>query len=109
EVRLFDLHEPRCLRLEGGASGRLGASRGEAAIRLVPEVGGTRVDYLYGVDLTGKIAAVGGRMIESAARVIIGEAFKRLARRAEPGGGAGPGSLIAAIIAWLRNLVGGRL
>jgi hypothetical protein len=48
-------------------------------------------------------------MIESAARVIIGEAFKRLTRRAEPGGGAGPGSLVAAIIAWLRNLVGGRL
>ena len=108
KVRLFDLNEPRCLRLEGGASGRLGASRGEAAIRLVPEVGGTRVDYLYGVDLTGKIAAVGGRMIESAARVIIGEAFKRLARRAEPGGGAGPGSLFAAIVVWLRNLVGGR-
>jgi 2-furoyl-CoA dehydrogenase large subunit len=109
EVRLFDLKQPLSLHLEGGASGRLGASRGEAAIRLVPEIGGTRVDYLYGIDLTGKVAAVGGRMIESAARVIIADAFKRLARRAEPGGGVGgPNSIFAVVIAWLQKIVGGR-
>ncbi len=108
EVRLSDLDEPRSLRLEGGASGSLGTSRGEAAIRLVPEDGGTRVDYRYGVDLSGKVAAVGGRMIEGAARVIIGETFKRLARRAEPGGGDERGSPFAAFIEWLRSLLGGR-
>jgi 2-furoyl-CoA dehydrogenase large subunit len=108
DVRLFDLDAPRSLRLEGGASGSLGASRGEAAIRLVPEGEGTRVDYRYGVDLSGKVAAVGGRMIEGATRVIIGEVFKRLARRAEPGGGEVATSRFAGLIAWLRTLLGGR-
>lgn len=107
-VRLFDLNEPYSLRLEGGAQGSLGRSCGEAAIRLVPDGETTRVDYRYGVDLTGKVAAVGGRMIEGAARMIIGETFKRLARRAEPGGGEDRGSMFAAIITWLRSLLGGR-
>ena len=101
-VRLFDLNEPRSLRLQGSASGALGASRGEAAIRLEPEGEDTRVQYVYGADLTGKVAAVGGRMIKSAARIIIGDAFKRLARRAEPGTGRSIGSIIVAMIEWLR-------
>ncbi len=109
DVRLFDLDPPHSLRLEGGASGALGSSRGEAVVRLVPQDDGTRLDYRYGVDLSGKVAAVGGRMIEGAARVIIGEVFRRLARRAEPGSGEGKSvSRWATIVAWLRALTGGR-
>jgi 2-furoyl-CoA dehydrogenase large subunit len=84
EIHLSDLHPPQALRLTGSASGRLGASRGEGIVTLAQEEGGTRVSYRYGVDLSGKVAAVGGRMMEGASKVLIGEFFKRLARRAEP-------------------------
>ncbi len=39
---------------------------------------GTRIDYAYGVDVSGKVAAVGGRMIEGAAKILINQFFKRL-------------------------------
>ena len=84
EVEMSDLQPPRTLRLQGGASGSLGDSRGEAVVRLAAEGEGTRVDYRYGIDLGGKVAAIGGRMINGAARVLIGEFFKRLARHANP-------------------------
>jgi 2-furoyl-CoA dehydrogenase large subunit len=114
DVRLTDLDRPKALRIAGEAAGALGASRGEGVVRLVPDGEGTIVDYRYGVDLSGKVAAVGGRMIEGAARLLIGELFKRLARRAEPAKAvsrpepvAGAG-LLARLVAWLRALIGGR-
>lgn len=84
DVDLFDLDAPRSLRLKGGARGALGASSGEAVVSLVAEEGGTVIRYRYGVNLTGRVAAVGGRMLEGAARMIIREFFNRLGRRAEP-------------------------
>ena len=102
EVEMFDLDPPLAMRLKGGASGALGASRGEAAVRLTPEGGGTRVSYTYGVDLTGRAAAVGGRMLEGAARLIVGEFFNRLARRAAPDRASrgGEGGLMRRLRRW---------
>lgn len=100
EVELSDLDPPRSLRLSGGARGALGASKGEASVRLVPEGNGTRIEYVYGANLTGKVAAVGGRMLEGAARVLIGEFFKRLARRTAPEGTPADG-FAARIRSWL--------
>ncbi len=84
DVALSDLDPPHSLRLTGGAKGALGASQGEALVRLVERDGGTQIDYRYGANVSGKVAAVGGRMLEGAARVLIGEFFKRLALRALP-------------------------
>jgi 2-furoyl-CoA dehydrogenase large subunit len=106
EVRLFDLDPPRALRLVGSASGGLGASQGEGVVTLSSEDGGTRVNYRYGVDLSGKVAAVGGRMIEGASKVLIGEFFKRLARRAEPP--AAKVSLWAKLRALFARFTGGQ-
>lgn len=88
EVALHDLVRPHSLRLKGGARGKLGTSEGEAAVRLATDGDGTRIEYTYGVDLSGKVAAVGSRMLDGAARMIIGEFFRRLTKRAEPEGGA---------------------
>ena len=109
EVRLSELHPPHSLRLGGSASGSLGSSTGEAAIRLTPEGARTRVDYLYGADISGKVAAVGGRMLEGAARVIISDTIKRLARKAEPVSAPGErASAFARLLDWLHLLFGGR-
>ena len=84
EVRLSDLDPPHSLRLDGAAAGLLGRGIGEAMVTLTPEGAGTRLSYRYGVDLSGKVAAVGGRMLGGAARMLIAEFFERLAGQASP-------------------------
>jgi 2-furoyl-CoA dehydrogenase large subunit len=88
ETRFLNLVMPRTMDFEIAASGPLGSSRGAGTVELVPENGGTRVRYDYAVDLSGKIAAVGSRMLESASRVLIGTFFEALAGRASPAGAA---------------------
>jgi 2-furoyl-CoA dehydrogenase large subunit len=79
EVALSDLQPPRALRLKGSAAGALGSARGSGEIRLTATEDGTRVDYVYAVLIGGKVAAVGGRLLDGAARGVIGQIFKRLA------------------------------
>lgn len=78
DVALQDLDPPRALRLVGSAEGPLGSSRGEGTVTLTATDGGTRIDYTYAVRISGKVAAVGGRLIDGAARTLIGHFFERL-------------------------------
>jgi 2-furoyl-CoA dehydrogenase large subunit len=78
EVALSELDPPRAITLSGELSGPLGSSRGGGRVRLAPTEGGTRVDYDYHVAISGTVAAVGGRMLEGAARMVIGQFFERL-------------------------------
>ena len=66
-------------------------------MRLEPDARGTRVRYDYVFEITGKVAAVGGRMLDGAARVVIGQFFERLI--AQAGGQSLPASL-----SWWRRL-----
>ena len=50
-------------------------------LRLEPCETGTRVAYDYEVHLAGKVAAVGGRMLQGAARVLIGQFLAALIRQ----------------------------
>lgn len=81
-VRFTDLVVPATLAFRVEASGPLGSSRGSGSARLEEESGGTRVHYQYTLEISGKIAAVGSRMLEGAARVLIGAFFETLARQA---------------------------
>ena len=59
----------------------------KAASRFVPTPdGGTAIRYVYEAGIGGKVASIGGRLLDGAARVIIGQFFAALARQA--GGGA---------------------
>ena len=78
-VGLSDLDPPRSVTLSGGLDGPLGSSLGEGRVRLEPGDGGTEVAYTYTVEVSGKVAAVGGRMLEGAARFVVGQFFERLA------------------------------
>ncbi len=87
DVKLSDLDPPRAVTLGGAAEGALGFGSGEGRITLVPaENGGTTVRYVYEAAIGGKVASIGGRLLDGAARVIIGQFFAALARQA--GGGA---------------------
>ena len=79
-VRLFDLDAPRHASLAGEVLGPLGTGTGEGKVLLEPIEGGTRVTYSYKVRVAGKVAAVGGRMLDGAARALIGQFFTALVR-----------------------------
>ncbi|WP_441251954.1 xanthine dehydrogenase family protein molybdopterin-binding subunit [Tardiphaga sp. 71_E8_N1_1] len=90
EVVLSDLDEPRAVTLGGSAEGALGFGGGEGRITLSPEGNGTRVNYEYEALIGGKVASIGGRLLDGAARAVIGQFFTALAREAGGSGVATP-------------------
>jgi 2-furoyl-CoA dehydrogenase large subunit len=80
-IRLEDLVEPRSFKLVGEGIGALGQARGEGVVVLSPNAAGTSVSYRYSVEVGGKVAAVGGRMLEGAAKVLVAQFFQRLISR----------------------------
>ena len=81
DIALFDLDEPKQLSLRGSVIGALGSGSGEGTVTLEPSDGGTLVKYNYEVKVAGKVAAVGGRMLDGAARALIGQFFNGLVRQ----------------------------
>jgi len=89
EVTLSEPDPPRAVTIGGRAEGALGFGEGEGRITLAPnDRGGTTVRYVYDAAIGGKIATIGGRLLDGAARVVVGEFFAGLARHA--GGSARP-------------------
>ncbi|GEO42539.1 carbon monoxide dehydrogenase [Skermanella aerolata] len=82
EVELTDLDPPRALTLSGRGSSALGFGEGSGHVTLEAAADGTRVVYRYDAAVGGKVAAVGGRMLDSATRMLIGQFFDRLIARA---------------------------
>jgi 2-furoyl-CoA dehydrogenase large subunit len=83
-VELSELDPPRAGVLSGTLEGPLGAGSGRGRLVLASDSGGCRISYDYDVHLTGKVAMVGGRLIEAATRHLIGEFFRRFAQAAAP-------------------------
>lgn len=79
EIQLSELDPPHGLTLSGSAEGPLGSGAGSGRVELTADGIGTRVSYDYSAEIGGKVAAVGGRMIDGAARILFSEFFKRLA------------------------------
>ncbi|MBV8095669.1 MAG: molybdopterin-dependent oxidoreductase, partial [Acetobacteraceae bacterium] len=100
DVRLSNLDPPRAATLSGSIIGALGTGSGSGRITLAPAgPGNTVLSYTYEAAVGGKVASVGARLLDGAARVIIGQFFAALARRAGP---APPRlGLIARLLAWL--------
>jgi 2-furoyl-CoA dehydrogenase large subunit len=101
DVKLLDLDAPRAATLAGTVTGGLGNGGGTGRITLTPDAhGGTVVAYTYEASVGGKVAAIGARLLDGASRVIIGQFFAALARKAGGRGAAAPG-LIARILVLL--------
>jgi 2-furoyl-CoA dehydrogenase large subunit len=106
-IELTDLEEPHRATLSGTADGPLGSSRGRGSFTLEASDTGSTVSYEYSVELSGKVAAVGGRMIQGAARQLIDRFMRSLVIQA--GGGTQPVQERQpfSLFAWLRRLFGG--
>ncbi len=80
EVHLTDMHPPNSILLSGAGQGALGAGSGEGVLTLEDDsAGGSTLTYRFSVDVNGKVAAVGGRMLDSVARMLASEFFDALA------------------------------
>lgn len=82
EISLSDLDPPHRLRLAGAGMSSLGSARGEGLVELSAIETGTRLSYDYEAEVSGKVAAVGGRMLEGAAKIVLNELFESLGRQA---------------------------
>ncbi len=95
QVELTDVVEGHSYRISGkGKGGAAGGASGGASVRLeeVPE--GTRLAYDVDAKVTGKLAQLGGRLIDGFAKKMADEFFDRFKAHVEgPGeaGATGPG------------------
>ena len=80
DITLSDLDAPRAVTLTGVVTGALGDARGAGRITLTPDAGGTKVAYDYDAAIGGKVASIGGRLLDGAARVVIRQFFAALVR-----------------------------
>lgn len=81
-VSLHDLNPPDSLQLRGSGSSAMGSAEAFATVTLTALEGNrTRLDYDYEATVGGRIASVGGRMLQSASKMIIGQVFSRFSRR----------------------------
>ncbi len=77
-IALEDLDPPRSCKLKGeGQGGVAGFARGEADILLTPGEGGTTLSYTAQAAIGGKLAQIGQRLIDGAARQIADDFFVR--------------------------------
>jgi hypothetical protein len=78
QVELSELNPPNSYKLSGkGSAGGMGAAKGSAMVRLVPNGAGTQLTYDVDADVTGKFAQLGSRLVQGTANMLAGEFFTR--------------------------------
>jgi carbon monoxide dehydrogenase subunit G len=78
KVKLSDLDPPNGYRISGeGSGGVAGFAKGAAVVRLADEGGGTLMRYEVKADVGGKLAQLGGRLIDSTAKRLADEFFAK--------------------------------
>ncbi|WP_374046697.1 molybdopterin cofactor-binding domain-containing protein [Massilia sp. YIM B02763] len=110
EVALSELDPPRSLRLAGSGLSSVGSARGSGLVTLEAKDGGTLLHYDYAAEVSGKVAAVGSRMLEGAAKIVLNQLFEQLGREAGGKGAATDASAAPRSSLWqkIKALFGGR-
>jgi carbon monoxide dehydrogenase subunit G len=85
-VQLLDLDPPNGYRIAGeGQGGVAGFAKGGATVRLEDADGGTRMTYDVEAQIGGKLAQLGGRLINGVAKKYADEFFANFAKMLTPG------------------------
>ena len=92
KVKIADPNEPFSFRLIVEGEGKIGFVKGEGLLTLTEENGATNVAYDGAVEIGGRIAAVGQRLIDSTARLLIKRFFAKLNSEIEVAGEGATGS-----------------
>ncbi|MBO0763694.1 MAG: carbon monoxide dehydrogenase subunit G [Hyphomicrobiaceae bacterium] len=93
KVTLSEMEPPNGYRIAGeGSGGAAGYAKGSALVRLVEDGNGTLLKYEARADVGGKLAQVGGRLIDATARKLAGEFFSKFGTVVGPMPAAAEGS-----------------
>jgi uncharacterized protein len=80
KVRLSDLDPPNGYRISGeGDGGVAGFAKGGATVTLQPKDGGTLLSYNVEAQIGGKLAQIGQRLINGAAKKLADQFFAKFA------------------------------
>ncbi len=84
-VTLSDLDPPNGYKISGqGDGGVAGFAKGGATVKLTPQDGGTLLAYDVEAQIGGKLAQLGQRLINGAAKKIADEFFENFAKAVNP-------------------------
>ena len=85
KVILSDLDPPNGYKISGqGDGGVAGFAKGGATVKLEPKEGGTLLSYTVEAHIGGKLAQLGQRLINGAAKKMADEFFKKFAAAVDP-------------------------
>jgi carbon monoxide dehydrogenase subunit G len=85
KVRLSDLDPPNGYKISGeGDGGVAGFAKGGAEVRLTPKDGGTLLTYTVEAQIGGKLAQLGQRLVNGAAKKLADEFFVKFAKAVNP-------------------------
>lgn len=77
-VEITDIDPPNGYTLSGkGSGGAAGSAKGAAKVRLEPADGGTRLVWDADAQISGKLAQIGSRLVESSANMMANQFFGR--------------------------------
>src|SRR4249920_2741196 len=80
KVRLSDLDPPNSYRISGeGEGGVAGFAKGGATVTLTDKDGGTLLSYNVEAQIGGKLAQLGQRLVNGAAKKIADDFFQKFA------------------------------
>ncbi len=92
KVTLSDLDPPNGYRISGqGDGGVAGFAKGGATIKLSPKDGGTLLSYTVEAQIGGKLAQLGQRLVNGAAKKLADDFFKKFAASVSPPSSPGEG------------------
>lgn len=78
KVTLSDLNPPNGYTITGeGSGGMAGFAKGGAKVELLPDGDATVLNYTVSVEIGGKIAQLGSRLIDGTAKKLAGEFFAK--------------------------------
>lgn len=81
-LSIFDVKAPNSYSLAfEGQGGAAGFAKGGAHVRLSPEGGSTRLSYDVKASVGGKLAQIGSRLVDAAAKKVADEFFENFKRR----------------------------
>lgn len=109
KVKLSDLDPPNGYRISGeGNGGVAGYAKGGATVRLADDGSGTLMRYDVKADVGGKLAQLGGRLIDSSAKKLADEFFEKFTAivGGAPAAAAVSGTAPAKKKGWFKRLFG---
>jgi carbon monoxide dehydrogenase subunit G len=106
-VKLSDLDPPTSYKISGeGNGGVAGYAKGGATVHLADAGGGTLMTYVVKADVGGKLAQLGGRLIDSTAKKLADEFFEKFAAIVGSAGASSAASRPAKKRGWFKRWFG---